>query len=353
MENLEEKLKYYADNYYNGNELISDEEYDSLVSQLKKENPNSDFFKDIIGDDLKGITKKVKLPITMGTLAKYHTEKEFAEWFNARKGVELMIQTKMDGNSQCLIYKEGKLIQVISRGNGEYGEDTTENVSKVQGVIKEIPNFTGQIRGEILCKNSVFEKYFKGEKNPRNTAAGRKKKKDGKDCEKLNFVAYEVFEEAGYPGIDTTELKKIEFLKNAGFETPMWWCGAHLEDIFEFRNRLPDYIKEMDYGMDGLVIKYMNTDKEDLKRHIPTTQVAFKNETEVKLTTLRDIKWQLAGSFFSPVAVFDPIELDGATISRASLHNINFMKEKNITIGGKIFVKRSGMVIPKVIGSFD
>lgn len=353
MENLEEKLKYYADNYYNGNELISDEEYDSLVSQLKKENPNSDFFKDIIGDDLKGITKKVKLPITMGTLAKYHTEKEFAEWFNARKGVELMIQTKMDGNSQCLIYKEGKLVQVISRGNGEYGEDTTENVLKVQGVIKEIPNFTGQIRGEILCKNSVFEKYFKGEKNPRNTAAGRIKQKDGKDCEKLNFVAYEVFEEAGYPGIDTTELKKIEFLKNAGFETPMWWCGAHLEDIFEFRNRLPDYIKEMDYGMDGLVIKYMNTDKEDLKRHIPTTQVAFKNETEVKLTTLRDIKWQLAGSFFSPVAIFDPIELDGATISRASLHNINFMKEKNITIGGKIFVKRSGMVIPKVVGSFD
>lgn len=348
MENLEEKLKYYADNYYNGNELISDEEYDSLVSQLKKENPNSDFFKDIIGDDLKGITKKVKLPITMGTLAKYHTEKEFAEWFNARKGVELMIQTKMDGNSQCLIYKEGKLVQVISRGNGEYGEDTTENVLKVQGVIKEIPNFTGQIRGEILCKNSVFEKYFKGEKNPRNTAAGRIKQKDGKDCEKLNFVAYEVFEEAGYPEIDATELKKIEFLKNAGFETPMWWCGANLEDIFEFRNMLPDYIKEMDYGMDGLVIKYMNTDKEDLKRHIPTTQVAFKPDAQLKFTKINKIIWQLAGSIFAPVAIVNPVEIDGATVERASLSNINIMNKLGVYEGADITIKRSGMVIPQI-----
>lgn len=353
MSDLETKLKYYADNYYIGNELVSDEEYDALVSELKKQNPESDFFKDINGDDLKGISKKIKLPQTMGTLQKFHTKEEFSKWFDARKGIEFIVEGKVDGNGQLLIYEDGKFVQSISRGNGDYGEDTTTNVSKVQGVIKEITGFSGEIRGEIVLKDSVFDTYFKGESNPRNSAAGRIKQKDGKDCEKLNFIAYDVWERKGYPTVSTSELKKLEFLGNAGFETPVWWAGASLEDIYTHRDNLDNLRKEVGYGMDGLVIKYNKTDKNDLKRHIPTTQVAFKNETKVKITILRDIEWQLAGSFFSPVAIFDPVELDGAIISRASLHNINFMKEKNIKIGGKIFVKRSGMVIPKVIGSFN
>ena len=343
MENLDEKIKYYADNYYNGNQLISDEEYDVLVEALNKENT------DIIGDDLKGITKKIKLPIMMGTLAKYHTKEEFSKWFNDHKEIDLIVEGKCDGNSQCLIYKEGKLVQTISRGNGEYGEDTTKNVMKVQGVVKEIPGFSGQIRGEVVCKNSVFEKYFKDEANPRNTAAGRIKQKAGKDCEKLNFIAYEVFREAGETNIDDTELHKLEFLTKSGFEVPLWWCGARLEDIFEFRDELQKYCDEVDYGMDGLVIKYMNTDKEDLKRKIPTTQIAFKPEPQLKVSTVKKIEWQLAGSYFAPVAFIEPIEIDGAIIEKASLSNVEIMKQLGVYERANVFIKRSGMVIPQIV----
>ena len=343
MENLEEKIKYYADNYYNGNQLISDEEYDALIKSLNKENT------DIIGDDLKGVTKKIKLPIMMGTLAKYHTKEEFSKWFNEHKEIDLIVEGKCDGNSQCLVYKEGKLVQTISRGNGEYGEDTTKNVMKVQGVVKEIPGFSGQIRGEVVCKNSVFEKYFKDEANPRNTAAGRIKQKTGKDCEKLNFIAYEVFKEIGEANIDDTELHKFEFLIKSGFEVPLWWCGARLEDILEFRNDLQKYCDEVDYGMDGLVIKYMNTDKEDLKRKIPTTQIAFKPEPQLKVSTVKKIEWQLAGSYFAPVAFIEPVEIDGAIIEKASLSNVEIMNQLGVYEGANVFIKRSGMVIPQIV----
>jgi len=349
MSDLETKLKYYADNYYIGNELVSDEEYDALVSELKKQNPESDFFKDINGDDLKGISKKIKLPQTMGTLQKFHTKEEFSKWFDARKGIELIVEGKVDGNGQLLIYEDGKFVQSISRGNGDYGEDTTANVSKVQGVIKEITGFSGEIRGEIVLKDSVFDTYFKGESNPRNSAAGRIKQKDGKDCEKLNFIAYDVWERKGYPTVSTSELEKLEFLGDAGFETPVWWAGASLEDIYTHRDNLDNLRKEVDYGMDGLVIKYNKTDKNDLKRHIPTTQVAFKPEAQIKASKLRKIIWQLAGSQFAPVAVIDPIEIDGAMVERASLSNIDIMNKLGVYEGADVFVKRSGMVIPQLV----
>ena len=353
MNELEKKLKYYADSYYVGNELISDEEYDALVEELRKENPDSDFFKDLNGDDLKGVSKKIKLPQTMGTLQKFHTEEEFAKWFNARKGVSLVCQTKCDGNGQLLIYENGKFVQSISRGDGEYGEDTTANVSKVQGVIKEITGFSGEIRGEVVLKDSVFDKFFKGEANPRNSAAGRIKQKDGKDCEKLNFVAYDLWERSGVPGVDSTELKKLEFLTKAGFEVPRWWAGAYLEDIYKFRQQIPEIRKEIDYGIDGIVVKYNNTDKKDLKRHIPTTQVAFKNETEVKASKVKQIIWQLAGSQLAPVAVIEPVEIDGAMVERASLSNIDIMNKLGIYEGADVFVKRSGMVIPQIVSVLE
>ena len=346
MTELENKIKYYADNYYQGNELISDSEYDALLELLKTENPNSELLTGVIGSDMKGITKKYKLPITMGTLSKYHTPEEFRKWYNDNN-TKLHISLKVDGNSQLLIYKNGKLVQTLSRGDSEYGEDTTKNVLKVNGVIKEIPNFTGCIRGEVVLKNSVFEKYFSDNANARNMAAGIIKRLDGKDCEKLNFVAYEVNDENNQ--VDKTEEDKIAFLKQNGFEAPKWWCGVNCEDIIEFRNNLNEYIKEVDYNCDGLVIKYNNSNKDDLQRKTPTTQVAFKPESTFAITTLKDIEWNLQGSIYSPVGILEPIELDGTTVSRVTLHNLNIMEELGISIGCKVKVIKSGMIIPKVL----
>lgn len=341
-----EELKKYSDAYYSGNELISDAEYDALVKQYEKENGIIE--NKILGSDLKGINKKYKLPITMGTLAKVHTEKEFSEWWGRYGNEDLMLQVKIDGCGQLLIYKNGNLTQVLSRGDSEYGEDTTTNVSKIKGVQKYIPlDFSGCIRGEVVLKNSVFNEYFKNDSNPRNTAAGLIKRKDGKDCEKLNFIAYDVFDDSNI--IDKTEDSKIQFLKQVGFEVPMWWLGAYKEDIQEFRDNIKQFSEELDYGIDGIVIKQNNVDKDDLMRHTPMKNVAYKPEAEIAITTVLDIEWSMQGSVYSPVAILEPVELDGTIVSRATIHNINVMEELGIEIGSKVELIKSGMIIPKIL----
>lgn len=344
---LEEKIIYYANEYYNGNELISDQEYDALVSELKRTNPESKILNKVIGSDLKGISKKYKLPHNMNTLSKIHTVNEFRKWFNNNDN-DLFVSLKVDGNSQLLEYKDGIFVRSLSRGNGELGEDTTNNVSKVKGVIKKINNsFNGFIRGEVVLKNKIFNKFFKGDANPRNTAAGLIKRLDGNGCEKLNFVAYEVFDNNNE--FDKTELDKFSFLKNNGFEVPLWWSGCYCEDIIEFRNNLNNYINEVDYNCDGLVIKQNVNNNEDREKHIPSNSVAFKPESQIEITTLRDIEWSLQGNVYSPVAILDPVELDGTIVSRATLHNLNVMDDLGIYIGCKVEIIKSGQIIPKIL----
>ncbi len=348
MTDLEEKIIYYADSYYNGNELISDAEYDSLIELLKKENPSSKLLNTVIGDDLKGVTKKIKHPyLTTGTLAKIHTEQEFITWYDKNNKVDYIVETKEDGNGQDLVYKDGKLIQVISRGDGFYGEDTTENVIKVQGVVKEISGFNGSIRGEVTLKNSVFKQFFVNDANPRNTAAGIIKRKDGKNCEKLNFIAYDVFDIENK--CDKTELDKLAFLQAVGFETPKWWSNTCCEDIIEIRNNIPKLVNELDRGIDGVVIKPNVSDRDDWARKQPMKSIAFKPEATVAITRLKDIEWQLSGSIFSPVGILEPVEIDGAVVSRVTLHNLNIMNQLMIGIGDKVEVIRSGMVIPSIV----
>jgi len=337
---LEEKLKYYADNYYKGNELISDEEYDALVEQYKKETFNPI---EIIGDDFNG-NKKYKLPMTMGTLEKCHTEEELEKWYDKHSNKELVIQAKCDGNSQLLIYKNGEFIQSLSRGNSFEGLDTTHNMLKVKFPKKINISFNGYIRGEVICKNSVFAKHFAGEKNPRNTAAGKIASKSGDGCEYLSFIAYDIKSPEFI-----SETQKIDFLRKNGFDTPFSYKVENIKQIFEMRNKLEYFVKQNDYGMDGLVIKENETSYEDLSRKTPTTQIAFKPEPKVKETVIKEIKWQLAGAELSPVAIIEPVVIDEATIERVSLHNVNIMKEKGITVGAKVLVKRSGMVIPEII----
>ena len=131
MTELEEKIKKYADAYYQGEELISDAEYDALIVQLKKENPDSEILKGVTGTDIKGVSKKYKLPHCMNTLDKCADEKAFKTWWGKHPLEHWMTSLKIDGNSQLLLFKNGKLVQCLSRGDGVEGEDTTINVSKI------------------------------------------------------------------------------------------------------------------------------------------------------------------------------------------------------------------------------
>lgn len=346
MTDLENKIQYYANCYYQGQAVITDEQYDTLLNILKEKMPDSELLKkEVIGSDMKGVAKKYKLPVTMGTLAKCNSDEEFSSWWD-KHSHDVMCQTKMDGAGALLEYKNGKLIFVYSRGDSEYGEDLTNNAKLVNGVVKEIPGFTGYIRGEVLMKRSIFRKYFSSTmSNPRNATAGILKRLDGKDCDKLNFVAYDVFCDSD---ISESEQNKIDFLKDSGFETPMWWQGAELFDIIEFKNNINQYENAFDYNIDGIVVKQNKVSKEDLNRKTPLNNVAFKPNLQTATTTVKKIKWQLKGRYLSPVAYVDTVELEGTEVSKASISNVNIMNELGIYEGAEVILSKHGQIIPQV-----
>lgn len=348
MTDLERKIKEYADAYYRGEELISDSEYDVLLVQLRKENPQSQFLKkEILGDNLKGVSKKYKLPITMGSLAKCNNDEEMQEWWNKHPHDNLVCELKLDGSSQCISYKNGRFEKSYNRGNGVYGEDSSENMKKVRGVPLELQDkdFTGEIRGEVVMYRSVFETYFKdtGKKNPRNATAGILNRLDGENCDKLQFIAYEVFDHNNQ--VDTEEVKKLQFLATNQFTLPVYVVNPTLQELIEWKNSIRN---DSELPCDGLVIKQNKVDKKDLSRLVPQNNVAFKPNLEIAVSTVLDIVWQLQGSVLSPVVILKPVELEGTTVSKASVANVNKMNELGIYKGATVVVSKHGMIIPHV-----
>lgn len=352
MTELEQKIQEASNAYYkDGSSPYTDDEFDALMAELKRTQPNSILLENGVQEELKGIKKKYKLWHTMGTLAKAMNETEFEKlWNNYCEGKEIICQKKIDGGGILLHYWQGKLIQALSRGDTEYGEDLTENIKKISDVVQELPvNFTGEIRGEFFMKRSVFNKYFKDSaKNPRNMAAGIIKRLDGSDCDKLNFIAYDLWKTSCpvRADCDLTELNKLTFLKEVGFVIPSWWAGISKNDILDLRNQLNT---NDEIPCDGLVIKQNKTDKEDLERRTPMYNFAFKPETTIKITKIKKIIWQLAGSQLAPVAIVEPVELCGATVERASLSNVNIMNQLGAYENALVEIKRSGEIIPSVV----
>lgn len=355
MTDLENKVVAAADAYYNGNEKISDVEYDSLIQQLREENPNSKLLDTVVGDNLKGVNKKYKLPYTMGTLFKCANENKFREWFDKKDKVSdnLMAELKIDGNGQLLIYKNGKLVQCLSRGDSTEGEDTTANVKQCRNVIDSIPDFTGAIRGEIVMFTSVFNQYFNDMKNPRNAAAGIIKRIDGEDCDKLNFIPYDVFDETSNK-YDATEERKLQFLKDSGFKLPENFnvkvdnTPVGREKIITWRDSIANIRNDLDFPIDGIVVKQNTVSREDLMRKTPMNNCAIKFDLVIEQSIVRDIEWNIAGSILAPVAIIDPVDLCGTTVSRASLHNLSVMNKLGIKIGSTVDVKKCGEIIPYI-----
>ena len=341
MTELEEKIKQYADAYYQGEELISDAEYDALIVQLKKENPNSEILKGVTGTDIKGVSKKYKLPHCMNTLDKCADEKAFKTWWGKHPLKHWMTSLKIDGNSQLLLFKNGKLVQCLSRGDGVEGEDTTINVSKINFPKELKKPLNGGIRGEVYLKRSVWEKHFKGTKNPRNAAAGVVKRLDGKGMEYLSFCAYEVFDDDGV--VDKTEQSKFAFLEDEGFDVAPHEFDLPFDKIVEWKNNLQP---NGEIPCDGLVIKPNDVDKVDTERQVPLNMCAFKPNLQMAVTTAHEIEWSMKGRYLSPVVIIDPVELEGTTVERASMSNVNIMQ--GIYVGAQVMVSKRGLIIPKI-----
>ncbi len=336
-----------------GTSELTDAEYDTLEAELRRLSPNSPVLKGV-GAKLK--QKTVKTPWTkvahkqpMGSLDKVQTPEEFIGWMDGFKTEPWVIcMPKFDGLSISLEYQNGQFVQAITRGDGTEGDDVTKNVRRIKfpQVIDE--SFTGFIRGEVMLKKSTFAKFFAGEKNPRNSAVGTLKRLDGAKCEHLSIFVYAV------SGWDfACKLDELLFLEDMGFEKYPVSSGDAQTVLADYENFINGDRDDLDYEIDGLVIAIDSTEeREALGSHDmrPRGAIAFKFPHQEGYAIIEDIVDQVGSSGrIAPVAIFSPTLLAGASVSRASLHNMGYIgRLGGIRIGSKVRVSRRNDVIPAV-----
>jgi len=353
MTNKEAALLRYQDAYYNDNPIVGDDVYDALYDEVARENPNS-FVLKRVGATPKGDWPKAHHFIPMGSLNKANSIQDVEKWW---PNFNITLMDKLDGISLAVQYINGKFTKAITRGDGLIGDDITRNVSIMEGVLKKI-SFKGEvwIRGEIVCKRSNFEKYFKNRseieeenyRNPRNTASGIAKSGDDyEDCKHLTFMAYQVI---GNPPIAKSKIGELTLLANEGFIIPNY-KPVRLKDVDRVYNEYIDSMRaELDYDIDGLVLCVDNNNEFEGMggtEKCPAGAIAFKFPHESKVTILRDIKWQVGNTGrITPVAYFDMVELAGARVSQASMHTVERVKCMKLYEGCNVLCSRKNDVIP-------
>lgn len=382
VEYLRKTLEYNSKLYYEKDAPeISDYEYDALFYELVKleaENPELDSptspTKRVGGkalDKFEKFTHRVK----MGSLTDVFSEEELREFLTKTASVlggeaEYSVEPKIDGLSVSLIYENGVFVKGATRGDGIVGEDVTENLRTVRSIpltLKEpIPYLN--VRGEVYMPRSVFdalnaEREAAGQQlfaNPRNAAAGSLRQLDPKIAasRKLEIFIFNLQEGSLYAdGREcVTHTESLDRLDELGFVTlPHRVALTGADNICKRVAELGEMRPELEFDMDGAVIKI-----NDLKKRVtvgegtstPKWAVAFKYPPEEKVTTLESISVQVGRTgVLTPIANLTPVRLAGSTVSRATLHNGNYIKEKDIRIGDKVIIRKAGEIIPEIVSS--
>ena len=290
----------------------------------------------------------------MLSLDKTKSLKEVINFFDRRSMVLAMC--KMDGLTCSLTYENGELVAAETRGNGIIGEDILHNAKVVKNIPLEIP-YEGRlvVDGEIICRKDDFIPFQKEYKNPRNFASGSIRLLSSEECKKrnLSFVAWEMIE--GYPDIKEF-WQRLEQLYNIGFTIVPMVCDRQWVD--EALEVIKEQFKEEHaiYPIDGYVFKFNDVDfgkKQGQTDHHLKNAIAYKLYDETYATNLKNIEWTMGRTgVLTPVAVFDPIDIDGSTVERASLHNVSVMKEilgDCAYIGEPLQVAKMNQIIPQIV----
>lgn len=369
---LVDRLNKYRDAYYNQNQsLISDVEYDALfdrLTELEEESgiklPNSPT--QSVGYATVSKLRKVKHNHPLLSLAKTTDLSKFQNYFG-HKNVVLM--AKMDGLTCSVEYRDGKLYSAETRGDGEIGEDILHSARFIQNLPKTIVcKDTLIVDGECIIDYASFDEVNNNEnteyKNPRNLVSGTVRQLDGTMCQKRNvkFIAWKLHFSGcaeGYYKASDDFSDNLELLSALGFEEVPWVKAPSSVTDKGFENRI-QLIKSLctDYGypIDGIVgtfsdIKY--GESLGLTSHHPKHSLAFKFYQEDNETILRDIEWNTTRTgLCNPVAVFDPVEIDGTTVCRASLSNVSIIEELELGIGDRIAVIKANQIIPQITKNF-
>ena len=362
MKELNEILAKAADAYYNtGVEIMSDKQYDELYDELVALEKNTGVVlsgsrTQQVGYEVSSGLKKIKHPSKMLSLDKTKSVEELKSWLGEHKG---FLSWKLDGLTLVLTYNNGELEQAVTRGNGEIGEEITANARHIKGIPARIP-FKGHlvVRGESLMKYKDFErvnaeiedgtKY----KNPRNLCVGTVRNLDSRVTAQrnINFFAFNLVSADGYE--ENSFIKRLDWLEAQGFQR-VYGLTVTKDTIEEAVSDFEKAISENEFPSDGLVLMY-----DDVAyglslgetSHAPRNGIAFKWRDETADTILREVEWSASRTgLLNPVAIFDPVELEGTTVSRASVHNLSIVKQLRLGIGDTLTIFKANMIIPQVL----
>ena len=362
MKELISRLNQAAKVYYQGQgEVMSNFEYDKLYDELlalEKETGitmnNSPTIH--VGYETISELPKEQHVQPMLSLNKTKEPADLVAWLGNEQG---LLSMKLDGLSIILTYENGELVKALTRGNGEIGEVITNNAKTFVNIPGRI-QYTGTliVRGEALIRYSDFEELNKHEnveeqyKNPRNLCSGSVRQLNNEITAKrrVHFYAYNIIS-IGDEISFTKKKEGLSWLVKQGFEVAPYRevSASNIEDMISY---FSNYVKQSDLPSDGLVltfddVAYSATLGRTAK--FPHDSIAFKWQDELAETTLREIEWSASRTgLINPVAVFDAVELEGTTVSRASVHNVSILKELKLGIGDKILVYKANMIIPQI-----
>ena len=362
MKQLVELLNRAAESYYSKDSTImSDFEYDRLYDELLAlESETGIVLADSptqkVGYTVIESLNKVRHESRMLSLDKTKDVERLKSFLGDKEGI---LSYKMDGLTVVLTYRNGSLERVATRGNGEIGEDITHNAACFKNIPLKIP-YKGELilRGEAVISFKEFDRINNalGEeeryKNPRNLCSGTVRQLDSSIAAKRNvsFIAFS-FVSARDAGFGNLKSEGMDFLDSIGFETVMRKkvTADDLEQaVREFEERIPQNA----YATDGLVLTFNSISYSEslgTTAKFPRDSIAFKWKDETAETTLTDIDWNTSRTgLINPVAVFDSVELEGTTVSRASLHNVSIVEDLRLGIGDRIKVYKANMIIPQV-----
>lgn len=351
--------------YDDASEIMSNYEYDRLYDELTELEKETGYVPDNSPTRNVGYTVQSELPKErhakrMLSLDKTKDRDELRAWLGDQKA---LLSWKLDGLTVVLTYEDGELFKAVTRGNGDIGEVITANAKVFRNVPNHIPHKGhAVVRGEAVINYADFEKINASiddadakYKNPRNLCSGSVRQLNSAITAERNVHFY-AFTLSEAPDVDfeNSRQRQMEWMAEQGFDVVEYY-PVDKDTLFDQMNRFEERIPTFETPSDGLVLTL-----EDLAysaslgttAKFPRDSIAFKWRDQQAETTLRKIEWSPSRTgLLNPVAVFDPVELEGTTVSRASVHNINIMEEMKLGIGDTITVYKANMIIPQISGN--
>ena len=378
IKELRATLEYHAKKYYDEDKPeITDYEYDMMMNELKsleKQFPeliDKESLTQKVGGHVKEGFKQVEHEVPLQSLQDVFSYDELRDFddrvkkqlYDGGANLKYVVETKIDGLSMAIEYKDGKFVRAATRGNGLIGEDVSANALTIKSIPKELKEPINIIvRGEVFIGSKEFEKLNEEREdlgqslfaNARNAAAGSLRQLDSKitKTRPLDIFIFNVQKLENNPF--NSHYEQLNYLDKLGFNVnPVRILCNNIDEAIDAITKIGEDRENLSFGIDGAVIKVDNLDyREELGTTFKTPRwaIAYKYPPEQKETLLKDIVCQVGRTgAITPMAILEPVKVAGSTISKTTLHNEDFIKEKDLKIGDRVIIQKAGDVIPEVV----